>query len=106
MRHAVFAALSASLLAAPALAQQAPDVGVNYKGKPFVYDLLERLRPMPELVAEKKNREALKTCETEMRRVLATTGLAERGKAAYRACAARLSQSAPAPSTPAPAPEQ
>ena len=74
----------------PALAQQAPqpaepDLGHNYKGQPFVYDLLGRLKPVPMRIVDPEQQKLLKPCEAAMMKELRRSGLAENGKAVYRA---------------------
>lgn len=86
MKFFAIAAL-VSAASAAASAQQPPDVGVNYKQQPFVYDLLARLEPMPPLfIYNSKEQESFPACKAEMMRALRQTGLAEKGRDAYRAC--------------------
>ena len=82
----VFAAASLAFLAAPALSQQAPklaetDLGRNYKGLPYVYDLVERLQVQPQFrVVDPEKQARAKVCEERMMRELRRSGLAERGQ--------------------------
>jgi hypothetical protein len=100
------------LLAAPSLAQQAPqpvepELGRNYNQLPFVYDLVERLKPQPPVrILDPKDQALSKRCEAKMMRELRRSGLAEKGKAVYRDCAGKLGAPHATPSSPQVAPAQ
>jgi hypothetical protein len=108
----LFAATVFVLLAAPALAQQAPqpvapELGRNYNELPFVYDLVERLKPQPPVrVLDPKHQALAKRCEANMMRELRRSGLAEQGKAVYRDCAEKLGVPHARPSSPQVGPAQ
>jgi hypothetical protein len=95
------AILALALAATPAFAQQAPVVperpapppylDENYRGQPFVFDLLLRMQPIQEADRVLYLTEEHRTiCVAEMNQSLRHQGLANKARRVYRNCAERL----------------
>ena len=105
------AILAVVILSAPAFAQSPrsaePQLGRNYNNIPFAYDLVARLKVQPQVrVLDAEKQAGVKACENEMMRELRRSGLAENGKAVYRACVEKLGVPDAAPALPGIQPAQ